>query len=169
MDSIFIFKMHMNWTGKYISINKLEIQYWKTLSVLLWTEETESSTCVSTTSILHLSITSSQHKGKLGKNTVCSKGQSDVDSSISKYEATMDYSFLSLQFILLQCIQGVPHIALERGNGGSNLSILTEFGRPRVKLCGCIWEKLQKYLHLCTHPNVRGFEVKRCVYTRLLL
>ena len=65
---------------------------------------------------------------------MCSKGQRDVDSIISKDEATMDYSFLTLQFLLFQCIQGVPYIALQRGNGGSNPSVLKEFGRPRVKL-----------------------------------
>ena len=32
-----------------------------------------------------------------------------------------------------QCIQGVPYIEFQRGNGGSNLSILKEFKRPRVK------------------------------------
>ena len=63
-----------------------------------------------------------------------SKGQRDADSSISKAEETMDYSFLALQFLLLQCIQGVPYIELQRGNGGLNPSVLKEFGRPRVKL-----------------------------------
>ena len=134
MDSMFIFKMHMNQTGKYISINKLEIQQWQTLSALLRTGETESSIWASTTSILHLSIASSQRKGKLGKNNMCSKGQRDVDSIIRKTKVTMDYSFLTLKFLLFQCIQGVPYIALQRGNGGSNMSILKEFGRPRFKL-----------------------------------
>ena len=76
----------------------------------------------------------SQRKINLGKNIMCSKGQRDADSSISKAEASMDYSFLTLQFILLQCIRGVPYIKLQRGNGGSNLSFLKEFGRPRVNV-----------------------------------
>ena len=69
---------------------------------------------------------------------MCSKGQKDIDSSIRKTEATMDYSFLALQFLLLQCIQGVPYIALQRGNGDSNPSVLEAFGRPRVKLFGLL-------------------------------
>ena len=48
---------------------------------------------------------------------MCSKGQRDAYLSIRKVEATMEYSFLSIQFLLLQCIQGVPYIALQRGNG----------------------------------------------------
>ena len=31
----------------------------------------------------------------------------------------MDYSFLTLQFLLFQCIQEAQYIALQRGNGGS--------------------------------------------------
>ena len=77
-------------------------------------------------------------KRQIGKNTMCSKGQRDADSSISKVEETTDYSFLALQFLLLQCIQGTPYIALQRGNGGSNLSILQEYGRPRDKIFGLI-------------------------------
>ena len=59
-----------------------------------------------------------------------------------KIEATMDYSFLALQFLLLQCIQGVPYIALQRGNGGSNQSVLKAFGSPRVNLFGLIGGKI---------------------------
>ena len=58
----------------------------------------------------------------------------DADSSIRKAKARIDYSLLALQFLLLQCIQGVPYIALKRGNGGSNPSILKEFIRTRVNL-----------------------------------
>ena len=50
---------------------------------------------------------------------------------ILKYKqamATMDYSFLALQ-----CIQGVPYIVLQRDNGGSNMSDLEAYGRPRDK------------------------------------
>ena len=44
------------------------------MSALLRMEETGSSTWASTTSILHISMEISQRKGKLGKNTMCSKG-----------------------------------------------------------------------------------------------
>ena len=75
-----------------------------------------------------MSIASSQIKYNIGKNTMYSKGQRDADSSIRKSEATMDYSFLTLQFI-----QEAQYIVLQRGNGGSNLSILKAYGRPRDK------------------------------------
>ena len=55
-----------------------------------------------------------------------------------KTEATMDYSFFALQFLLLQCIQGIPYIALQKGNGGSNPSDIKEYGRPRFKIFGLI-------------------------------
>ena len=66
--------------------------------------------------------------------TMCSKGQRDVDSSISKIEATMDYSFLTLQFLFLTCIQEAQYIELQRGNGGLSPSIVKEYGRPRDKV-----------------------------------
>ena len=93
--------------------------------------------------VLHLGLHHFNHpsldsklksKGKLGKNTTCSKGQRDVDSSISKTKATMDYSFLTLQFLPLQCIQEAQYIVLQRGNGGLNPSVLKEYGRPIDKI-----------------------------------
>ena len=69
-------------------------------------------------------------KWKLGKNTKCSKG---CRLKYKQATTTMDYSFLALQFLLLRCIQGVPYIALQMGNGGSNPSDLKAYGRPRVK------------------------------------
>ena len=53
--------------------------------------------------------------------------------------ATMDYPFIALQ-----CIQEVPYIALQWGNGGSNLSDLKAYGRPRVKWFGLISRKTPK-------------------------
>ena len=46
----------------------------------------------------------------------------------------MNYSFLSLQFILLQCIQEDQYVALQAGNGGSNLSVLKAYGSKKVNL-----------------------------------
>ena len=69
----------------------------------------------------------------MGRTLCAPKGQRDAYSSIRKSEEKMDYSFLALQFLPFQCIQGVPYIALQRGNGGLNPSVLKEFGRPRVK------------------------------------
>ena len=103
-------------------------------------------------------------KGKIGKNKKCSKPTKGCRLKYKKIEPTMDYSFFSLQFPPLQCIQGVPYIELQKGNGGSNVRILKAFGRIRVKLFGLIWEKFQKCLDLCTHPDGREFEVKSRVY-----
>ena len=106
-------------------------------------------------------------KGKLGKNTNCSKGTKGCRLKYKQTEPTIDYSFFSLQFPLLQCIKGVPYIALQMGNGGSNPSDLEAYGRPRVRIFGILWGKLQKDFELCTHPDVRGFEVKSHVYMRV--
>ena len=101
-------------------------------------------------------------KGKLGKNTRFSKGTKGCRLKYMQIVATMDYSFLALQ-----CIQGVPYITLQEGNGGSNPSVLKAFGMPRVKLFRLLSGKIQKYLDLCTHPDVHGFEVKSHVYMRV--
>ena len=81
----------------------------------------------------------------------------------------MDYSFLTLQFPLLQCIQGAPYIALQRGNGWSNSSDLKAYGRIRVRIFGIIQGRIQFFLSLCTHPDVCGFEVKSHMYMRVLV
>ena len=39
----------------------------------------------------------------------------------------MDYSFLALQFLIFQCIQRVPYIVLQWGNGRSNMSVIAYF------------------------------------------
>ena len=59
------------------------------------TGEIESSTLDSTTSILHLSIASSEAKGKLGKNTKVLQGTKGMQTQ-AKVLVTMDYSFLAL-------------------------------------------------------------------------
>ena len=104
------------------------------MSALLRTKEIESST----TSILHLSIASSQSKGNIGKNTMCSKWVKGCRLYYKKNEATIDYSFLTLQVLLLQCIQEAQYIALQIGNEGSSPSVLKAYGRPRVKLFGTL-------------------------------
>ena len=93
--------MHMYWIEKYISINKIR--------------DTIVTTSVDTFAnrrnrVLHLglhhlnspsldrNITS---KGNLGKNTKCSKGTKGCSLKYKKTEATMDYSFFSLQFLHL--------------------------------------------------------------------
>ena len=79
----------------------------------------------------------------------------------------MDYILVDIQFLLLQCIQWVPYIALQRGNGGSNPSDLKAYGMPRLKIFRLIQGKIQNCLDLCTHPDVSRFEVKSHVYTRV--
>ena len=61
-------------------------------------------------------------KGNIGKNTKCSKGTKGCRLKYMKAMSTMDYSFVALPFLLLQCIQGVPYIELQRGNGGRILA-----------------------------------------------
>ena len=56
-------------------------------------------------------------------------------SSITS-EATMDYSFLTLNFLLLQCIQEAQYIALQRGNGGLIPTLVKAYGSTRVKISG---------------------------------
>ena len=73
-------------------------------------------------------------KGNLGKNTKCSKGQRDADSSISNLRKQWTVVFLLLSSPLpFQCIQRDPYIVLQWGNGRSNLSDLEAYGRPRDK------------------------------------
>ena len=80
--------------------------------------ETESPTWASTTSILHLSITSSQAKGKLGKNTKVLQG---TKGCRLKHKFRQQWTLVSLLLILLclQCIQRVPYISIQWGNGRS--------------------------------------------------
>ena len=44
----------------------------------------------------------------------------------------MNYSFLSLQILLLQCIQEAQYISLQMGNGESSLIVLKEYGRTSI-------------------------------------
>ena len=50
----------------------------------------------------------------------------------------MNYSFLSLQILPLQCIQEAQYIALQMGNEELSPSVLKEHGRPKVKLFGTL-------------------------------
>ena len=68
MDNIFI-QTHIIGQEKIFLLIKIRDYKIQPLTARLRTEETESPTWASTTSILHLSIASSQAKGKLGKNT----------------------------------------------------------------------------------------------------
>ena len=75
----------------------------------LRTKETESPTWAFTTSILHLSIESSQAKGKLGKNTKVLQGTKGMQTQ-AQVLATMDYSSLALNSSCLKprtlgCVQ----------------------------------------------------------------
>ena len=72
MDSIFIFKMHMNWTEKYISI--INQRYTVTNSVGTSTSRRNRFLHLGLHHFnppsLHLSATSSQSKGNLGEHYV---------------------------------------------------------------------------------------------------
>ena len=134
----------------------------------LWIRETESPTWASTTSILHLSIASSQEKGKLGKNTKLLQG---TKGCRLKHKFWQQWTIVSLLSILLclQCIQRVPYIALQWGNEGSNLSDLKGYGRLGVKWVRSKSRKTPTGFGFCTHPDVHGFSGQNHVYTRLCL
>ena len=143
MDSIFI-QMHIIGHEKIFILNKSEI--------------TQMTTSIGTSAnrrnwVLHLGLhhlnppsldSKITRKGKLGKNTKCSKGTKGCRLKYKQATTTMDYIFLALQFPLLQSIQGVPYIVLQRGNGGSNPRDLEAYGRPRVKWFGHRWRKTPK-------------------------
>ena len=102
------------------------------MSACLRIREIKSPTWASTTSILHLLISSSQEKDKLRKNTKVLQGTKGMQTQ-EQVPAKMDYSSLALNFSCLQCIQRVPYIALQWGNERSNPSDLKAYGRPGDK------------------------------------
>ena len=70
---------------------------------------------------------------RFGRETMCAQNDKGMQTQAFMNEATMNYSFLTLQFLPFQCIQRVPYIVLQWGNGRSNLSDLKAYGRPRDK------------------------------------
>ena len=99
------------------------------MSACLQIRETESPTWASTTSILHLSIASSQAKGNLKKNT---KVLQATKGCRLKHKFHQEWTIVSLLSIILclQCIQRVPYIAFQWGNERLNPSDLKAYGRP---------------------------------------
>ena len=92
-------------------------------------------------------------KGNIGKNTKCSKGKKGCGLKHKLTKATMDYSFFSLQ-----CIQGIPYIELQKGNGGLNLSDLKAYGRPRLRYLESYEEKSKNiwtYAHIQMYAGLR--------------
>ena len=77
----------------------------------------------------------------------------------------MDYSFLTLQFLTFKCIQRVPYIALQWGNGRSNLSDLKHMKGQETSDSDPHQGKLQNHLAFCTHPDVHGFKGQIRVHT----
>ena len=98
---------------------------------VLRTGETESPTWASTTSILHLSIASSQVKGNLGKNTKVLQG---TKGCRLKYKFWQQWTIVSLLSILSYAFN-VPKDSLyifQRDNERLNPSDLKAYGRPGV-------------------------------------
>ena len=91
------------WIGKdiYININQ-RLQWIQPLSACLRIRETESPTWASTTSILYLSIASSQAKGKLGKNTKVLQGTKGCRLK-HKFRQQWTIVFALNSLIWLQC------------------------------------------------------------------
>ena len=105
MDSIFI-QMHINWIGKDISINKIR-DYKVTTYV--------GTSMNQRNRVLHLGLhhlnppsldRKLTSKGKLGKNTKCSKGTKGCRLKYMQATTTMDYSFFSLQFLFFNVSKG---------------------------------------------------------------
>ena len=126
MDTIFIFTLERKWIFLLIK------QRYNSDNLCRHFFEPEKPSPPPGPPPLQSSISQWQaHKTKaiLGRAALCApKGQRDADSSITS-EETMDYSFLSLNSLLLQCIQEAQYIALQIGNGGSIPSILKAYGR----------------------------------------
>ena len=73
----------------------------------------------------------------------------------------MDYNFLALKFLLLQCIQRVTYIVLQWGNGRSNPSDLKAYGRPRDKVFRIHIKEKSKTIWPFAHiPMYAGLRVK---------
>ena len=131
----------------------------------LRTRETKSPTWASTTSILHLSIASSQAKGKLGKNTKVLQG---TKRCRLKHKFRKQWTIVSLLAILLclQCIQRVPYIAFQWGNLNGRIRAISRHmeGLETSELDPC-QGKLQKDLNFVHIPMYTVLGVKP-VYIR---
>ena len=154
MDQIFI-QIHIIGKEKIFLLIWIRDYKWQPLKARLWTGETESPTWASTTSILHhfySKLTSKRKSWEEHNSAPRDKGM----QTQAQVPTTMDYSYLALNSSCLQCIQRVPYIALQWGNGRSNLSDLKAYGRSTDKWLGSTSRKTPKHLAFCTHPNVHG-------------
>ena len=130
----------------------------------LRTRETESTTWASTTSILHLSIASSQAKGKLGNNTKVLQGTKGCKL---KHKFRQQWTTVSLLSILLclQCIQRVPYISFQWGNERLNLSDLKASGRLGDKWVRSMPRKTPKWFgFLYTSRCTQFWGSNPCIY-----
>ena len=105
-------------------------------------------------------------KCKLGKNTKCSKGTRGCRLKYMQAMATMDYSFVALQFLPFNVSKGFLIYHSKGVMEGQIRAILRNMEGQKPSDSGTNEGKLQKYLDLCTHPDVRGFKVNTYVYTR---
>ena len=137
MDSIFI-QMHINWTGKDISINK--IRYYKSDNIYRHVYELEKLSPPLGPPPPQSSISRQQaHKQrKAWEEHKVLQRDKGMHTQVYANQGNNGLQFICSSIPLLQCIQGVPYIALQRGNGGSNPSDLEAYGRPRVKWFGHI-------------------------------
>ena len=117
MDKIFIQTYIIGQENIFLLLSNQRLQWIQPPSARLRIGETESPTWASTTSILHLSIASSQAKGNLGKNTKVLQG---TKGCRLKHKFRQQWTIVSLLSILLclQCIQRVPYIDFQWGNEG---------------------------------------------------
>ena len=132
MDSIFI-QLHIKWTGKHISINQI-IDYNSDI-LCRHVCELEKLSPAPGPPPLQSSISRQQahKKRQTWEEHKVLQGKKGCRLKYKQAMETMDYSFLALQFLYFQCIQRVPYIVLQWGNGRSNPSDLKAYGRPRDK------------------------------------
>ena len=104
-------------------------------------------------------------KGKLGKNTKWSKGQRDADSSTRKLRQQWPIVFLLFNSPLFNVSKGFLIWYSKGVMEGQIRDISRHVEGQDTRDLDPHQGKLQKYLDLCTHPDVRGFEVNIRVYT----
>ena len=147
MDSILI-QMHINWTGKYISINK--IGYYNSNNLYRHIYEPEKPSPPPPQSYISRW---KAHKTKeiLGRTQSAPKGQRDANSSIFKLWQQWTIVYLLFNSSPSMYPRGSLY-RTPRGNGGSNLSDLEAYGRPRDKWFGHTSRKTPKIFGL-THTS----------------
>ena len=98
-------------------------------------------------------------KGNLGKNTKCSKGQRDADSSISKLRQQWTIVFLLFNSSPFNVSKGFLIYLFNGVMEGWIRAISRHMEGQETSDSDPHQGKLRNYLAFCTHLDVRGFRV----------